>query len=228
MDLVFSGLPFTYDNGREAQANVKVRLDRAVTDTGWRDLFLQATLYHLVSSRSDHCPQFLEIKKESWEQHKTRVFRYEIMWERLESLAEEVKEAWCSAPNREGLGGIALVLKHVQSALRSWSKENFGSVLVELNSLRAKLEEVKSDQTATRRELQAVTDRMDELLYREEMMWLQRSRIGWLHEGDRNTCYFHIQVVWRARKNKIKNLKSAKGRWCYDPVELKKMAAGFF
>jgi hypothetical protein len=30
------------------------------------------------------------------------------MWEQLESLAQEIKEAWCTAPNREGLGGIVL------------------------------------------------------------------------------------------------------------------------
>ena len=36
LDLGFVGLPFTYDNGRDGNANVKVRLDRAVADTRWR------------------------------------------------------------------------------------------------------------------------------------------------------------------------------------------------
>lgn len=228
MDLGFVGLPYTYDNGRDAHANVKVRLDRAVANTRWPDLFPEAILHHLVSSRSDHCPLLLEIKKESWEWHKTRIFRYEITWERLESLAEEVKEAWCSAPNREGLGGVASALKHVQTALRSWSKENFGSVLAELDALRVQLEEMKGDASASRSELCAITDRMDELLYREEMMWLQRSHIAWLREGDKNTSYFHRQAVWRARKNKIKKLKNEEGQWCEDPRVLKEMASGFF
>lgn len=228
MDLGFSGLPFTYDNGREQQANVKVRLDRAVADTGWRDLFPEAAVSHLVSSCSDHCPLFLEIKKESWECHKPRIFRYEIMWERLESLAEEVKVAWCSAPDREGLGGIAVALKHVQSALRVWSKENFGSVSTELNALRVRLEELKGSPATSRRDLREVTDRMDELLYKEEMMWLQRSGIAWLREGDKNTSYFHRQVVWRARKNRIKKLKGADGGWYENPGEMKELVADFF
>jgi hypothetical protein len=69
---------------------------------------------------------------------------------------------------------------------------------------------------------------MDELLYREEMMWLQRSRIAWLKEGDQNTSYFHKQAVWRARKNKIKKSKDPSGDWCEDPKQMQWMASDFF
>jgi hypothetical protein len=55
-DLGFSGLPFTYDNRRSGRANVKVRLDRAVVDDWWRDIFTDSSVVHLVSSCSDHCP----------------------------------------------------------------------------------------------------------------------------------------------------------------------------
>jgi hypothetical protein len=43
-----------------------------------------------------------------------------------------------------------------------------------LEALRAKLEELKGAAVVDRTEMRRVTDRMDELLYREEMMWLQR------------------------------------------------------
>jgi hypothetical protein len=47
-DLGFVGLPFTYDNGRGGNANVKVQLDRAMDDSNWRDMFNATTLHHVV------------------------------------------------------------------------------------------------------------------------------------------------------------------------------------
>ena len=156
------------------------------------------------------------------------VFRYKIMWERLESLALEIKEAWCSAPNKEGLSGIAKALVHVQRVLRSWSNENFGAVTKELEGLRDRLETLRADPQAGRTAIRNLIDRMDELLYREEMMWLQRSRIAWLREGDRNTHYFHRQAMWRARKNKITKLKNQNAECCEDPKVLQAMSMDFF
>jgi endonuclease/exonuclease/phosphatase family metal-dependent hydrolase len=79
-DISFCGLPYTWDNGHSGNANVRVHLDRAVADPAWRDAFDDASVRHLVSSQSDHCPILVELKKDSWEQKKTRIFRYEIMW----------------------------------------------------------------------------------------------------------------------------------------------------
>jgi hypothetical protein len=94
--------------------------------------------------------------------------------------------------------------------------------------LRSKLEEAQQDPAVERRAIRKITDRMDELLYREEMMWLQRSRLTWLKEGDRNATYFHRQAVWHARKNKIKRPKDDMGNWVENPHDLKQMSRAFF
>lgn len=69
---------------------------------------------------------------------------------------------------------------------------------------------------------------LDELLYREEMLWLQRSRITWLKEGERNTVYLHRQAVWRACRNYIQRLRRLDGSWSTTPSDMELMATLYF
>jgi hypothetical protein len=69
---------------------------------------------------------------------------------------------------------------------------------------------------------------MNELIYREEMMWMQRSRVDWLREGDRNTKFFHSRAVWRARKNRIKRLCDDEGTWHENHASMGQVATSYF
>lgn len=59
-------------------------------------------------------------------------------------------------------------------------------------------------------------------------MWLQRPRITWPKEGDMNTKYFHSKVVWRARKNKIRELTNSIGLVHLDLLVMKKGQTSIF
>jgi endonuclease/exonuclease/phosphatase family metal-dependent hydrolase len=61
VDLGFRGLPWTYNNKQSAERNVRVRLDRAIATTNWSHLFPGASVEHLVSPRSDHCPLLIKL-----------------------------------------------------------------------------------------------------------------------------------------------------------------------
>ena len=69
---------------------------------------------------------------------------------------------------------------------------------------------------------------MNELLYQQEMLWLQRSRISWLKEGDGNTKFFQSKVVWRARKNKIRQLTDSVGVVHSEFAAMGKLANDYF
>jgi endonuclease/exonuclease/phosphatase family metal-dependent hydrolase len=84
----FMGLPWTYDNKQKGQGNVRVRLDRVVESSSWSQWFPDVQLQHLVSSRSDHCPVFLNLQLQQDQRPMHRIMRYEIMWEMETSLSQ--------------------------------------------------------------------------------------------------------------------------------------------
>jgi hypothetical protein len=182
VDLGFSGVPFTYDNKRSGAANVKVRLDRAVASNDWRNLFPYNSVQHLVTPCSDHLALLIKGELEEPQNVRKKCRQYELMWERDHTLPEVIKNAWPDCGVIRNIGDVGKALKETMDKLHVWSKTKFGSIRLELEKSRAQLEELMH-MNADKQEIRRVTDSMNELLYREEMMWLQRSRLTWLKEG---------------------------------------------
>jgi hypothetical protein len=143
----------------------------------------------------------------------------------LRQLPEVVKEAWESVGSVGNMADLQQTLAKTMTTLRTWSKK-FGNVTKELAKSRTQLEELMN-MNADRQDIRRVTDKMNELLYQEEMMWLQRSRITWL-KGDRNTKYFQSKAVWRARKNNIRELMDSIGVVHSDLAAMGSIANDYF
>jgi hypothetical protein len=228
-DIGFSGTPWTFDNKQRGDRNVKVRLDRAVASPAWSDRFPDFRLRHLSSSRSDHCPLLLSEDQPAYGRPERPIRRYEICWEREPSLASAVEEAWSKRVPCEDLGDINSVLNDVMSNLYRWKSDKFKHFPKEMEKKRILMEDLNTrSNTASELEKTRLAREMDELLYREEMAWLQRSRVSWLREGDRNTKYFHRQASRRHRKNRIRLLKRPDGSITVDKAEMEAMARNYF
>jgi hypothetical protein len=228
-DLSYVGQPWTFSNKQAAGKNVKVRLDHAVASPSWMSWFPTASLWHISSSRSDHCPIFLDADDENKGMAHQHIDRYQMMWEREESLYDEVKNAWKETGAMQNLGHVRNSLKGVMTSLKRWSQAKFGVVSKEIKKIRKRMEElIVQNPSEDQPELNGLRERMDKLLHREEIMWLQRSRVSWLREGDRNTKYFHRKAVGRAKKNKIKSLRKTDGHITKQKVEMECMACNFF
>jgi hypothetical protein len=203
-DLGFSGTTWTYDNKQNGKRNVKVRLDREVASPQWSVWFPNATVKHIVTSRSDHCPILLSLEAQKPQGRSQGVAHYEIMWEREASLSEEINKSWEASRSIHDLRDFAKSLKRVMVNLKSWSHIKFGAVTKEMSKIRKRMEELElQGPPGHAQELHTLRSRMDELLYREEMMWLQRSRVAWLKEGDRNMSYFHRKAQGGQRRTRL-------------------------
>jgi hypothetical protein len=154
-----------------------------------------------VSSRSDHCPILLSADNASSSNFGRPIRRYEVVWEREPSLTAAVEEAWSRRVPVSDLGDVAASLKSMMTSLYAWKREHFKSVPREIEKKRALLEALKdATDEASIAAWTGLEKEMDELLYREEIHWMQHSRIAWLKEGDQNTKYFHRRASWRKKR----------------------------
>jgi hypothetical protein len=151
------------------------------------------------------------------------------MWERDESLFEQINAAWSLQPPASDLADIRVKLNTTMASMISWNNNVFGSVNKEIKNPRENLENLqRSNFSDNQVEIRNVSTRLDELLFREEIMWRQWSRIEWLKEGDRNTKFFHRKASGRKKKNRIAKLLNHDGSFLTDEEEITNRTHLFF
>ncbi|OMO49818.1 reverse transcriptase [Corchorus capsularis] len=78
------------------------------------------------------------------------------------------------------------------------------------------------------RELEAqLREEFQQVLYQEELLWLQKSRLDWIYNAERNTKFFHLTTVMRRNRNLIVGLNVA-DVWTTDQAVLSSHVKDFF
>ena len=65
-----------------------------------------------------------------------------------------------------------------------------------------------------------VREHLEELLYREGILWTQKAKTNWDTNGDRNTKYFQAVVKNRRRRNRITKIKNDNDQWVTEPRDI--------
>ncbi|MQM19124.1 hypothetical protein Taro_052124 [Colocasia esculenta] len=231
-DAGYIGSPFTWSNKRTGSASVKARLDRAMFNSSWQDLYPQTTIRHLPRGVSDHSP--LLIAQQPVVKLPSR-FVFLDIWASHDTFLHVVSTAW----NRDekkyySFDTLISRLKAVKQVLRTWNKEVFGYVQDAIGDVEARVhlaeQEFDSNPSeANRIDMSAAHAQLRRALINEEKLWCQKSRMEWMQNGDRNTAFYQAVVKNNRRRNFIHKLKiHGSDQWCEDQETLKGAASSYF
>lgn len=118
-----------------------------------------------------------------------------------------MEESWNNSP----IDSVISKLNACRRSIIQWTKEQHNQSHIAIKSSQNVLETALSSATPD----QELTDSTNQVLaqsYREEeLFWLQRSRIQWLKQGDRNTWLFHAATRTRRTINSIPVIEDSQG-----------------
>ena len=231
-DLGWRGIPYTWDNRQPGLANVKARLDRALANEGFLNLFQSTSVKHVSSVESDHCFVVAELRtnmNNKWPRAK-RNFRYEEVWQSHSQYDKLVRDMWQTGAGQRGLQGVVEALGTVQKDLGAWGEREFGNLQKKVRCLQKRLDRLRSVSMGRgpNEEENAVASQLREAMRQEEIWLKQRSRVLWLRVGDRNTGYFQAQAAHRKRINRITSLEISQGHILQEPKEVKAEISSFY
>ncbi|CAN1141833.1 hypothetical protein LINPERHAP2_LOCUS12709, partial [Linum perenne] len=216
------GAKFTWFRGR-----LKERIDRALCNDHWLRAFQNAQTYHVERIKSDHRPLLVRLSSSSISARPPRPFRFNAAWLGHDLFPSFLDQSWTRGRD------FVSSLQGFQDCCLSWNKDVFGHIFKRKRTLEKCLRwlEHMSDSDRDGRlanEEDSVRIELEKMLWQEQMLWLQKSRLQWLKDGDRNTKFFHLSTIMRRKSNQIKGLKLSDGSWIYGEAEMQEAAVKYF
>ena len=206
--LNYIGDRFTWIKNTE-EGYIKERIDWAMANDEWKELYPNCTLKHLDYYLSDHRALFLAMDESVGfcvqETRKRRRFRFENMWVNDPECEDIIKNNW----QRTEDSSLVSTIKNIQNCskhLSSWHKDKFGSLARDIKETHQELSNLQNiqDQDGLIDQIQTKEKKLNDLLLKEEVYWKQRSKVLWLQAGDQNTKLFHNSAKTRHKNNLIR------------------------
>ena len=182
-DLGFTGLPFTWCNKHFGGDLIWVRLDRALASVDWILKFPSCRLHHLQGLSFDHKPLWLasdDVNTHFYQAQKR--FRFEAMWLKDDRCENLVHLVWDRCLEGDAMGKVLAKVAVCQTQLKLWDKATFGNIHIKLARKRKQLLQAEGESMGGRGHTQVkfLTEEIQKLMDKEEVMWHQRAKNDWL------------------------------------------------
>jgi ribonuclease HI len=226
-DMGFTGPRFTWSNNRHDGTYTQERLDRALANSGWCDMYKSAGVEVMAARASDHHPLFVSFNThQSRRLRGRRCFKFEASWVPDEDYGQIIQEAWESEVDGvEAMQRVRGKLERCKSKLQRWNRVKFGrnECLIK-DKTKALVDLQELDGPEHNDTVKALQQEINTLLEFEDTRWKQRAKQSWYRDGDRNTPFFHAWASHRRRVNTIKRIVDGGGR---DLTKVEDISAAF-
>lgn len=135
-------------------------------------------------------------------------FKFFNAWLTIPNCLKIMEASWSETMNHKWAAyRLINKLKRMKDLLKAWANEEFGDLQRKIERIegdlhnldtKAEVEVLSEEERGTRRNLK---DEMWRLSRLNEWMWMQKSRVNWYLNGDKNSKFFHSMAVSRQRRN---------------------------
>ncbi|XP_023645887.1 uncharacterized protein LOC111832631 [Capsella rubella] len=204
---------------------IRCRLDRALGNEDWHDIFSHTVTEYLAMIGSDHKPLLSTMVKKVGSRKKAFIF--DKRWIGKEGLKEAIEDGWKRSGYQENLTFMDKV-GNCRNALSRWRKLQvpFGRDLIE--DLKSKLAVAQGDDGSDPELIHDLSMRLRTAYQEEEVYWQQKSRNRWMRVGNRNSKFFHAQTKNRRARNRIIGLYNKDDVWHTEERDLYLIASDYF
>ncbi|XP_074271265.1 uncharacterized protein LOC141595193 [Silene latifolia] len=217
-DLIATGALFTWTNKQETTDRVYSRLDRAMGNLEWMNLFGDYIAHFHPEGLFDHCPCTLVDKRFDIGGRKS--FKYFNMWGSADCFKDSVKANWDRGYPGTRMFSVFKKLKALKPVLKDINKHCFSDIENNTNSASLALEQIQKDLVSNPGNCELIQKEMDlasnlrELLIARNSFLSQKAKIQWSLEGDLNTSFFHHTIKKRLMLNKVFQIEDQDGILC--------------
>ena len=220
-DLQHSGDPLSW-RGQRGVHFVRCRLDRAIVNSMWAEMFPKARCQYLAYEGSDNKPLMSYFEPDK--KNRRGLFRYDRRLKDNEEVKALVATTWANAENMT----ISECIARVMTAISEWTRAQQKNSRELTEEKKFELESAQTSPANDTTLIQRITTELSAAYQAEEEHWRQRSRVLWLNLGDRNSEFFHAISRNRKRANTFSMIEDINGVMVHKEEQISRVIVRHF